>query len=75
MALNARIEKGKIVADAPPGYEEGERLQIEIVDDDDLTKEEREELDRSLAAGICDIKEERHRSAAEVVGNLESKRR
>jgi hypothetical protein len=78
MGLKARIQNGLLVAEAPPGYEEGEVVSIEIVDDDfmaSLTAEEREDLERSIAEGERDIEEGRVVPASQVLEELAAKRR
>jgi hypothetical protein len=75
MVLKARIEKGQIVAEAPPGYEEGQEVDIEILDPHhDLTPEERAELDREIEEGERDFEEGRYAPASEVLADLRRRR-
>jgi hypothetical protein len=49
--LRAHVEKGRIVADEPTDLPEGTALQIAVLDDE-LSPEERAEVEASLDRGL-----------------------
>jgi hypothetical protein len=51
MGLRARIQNGLLVAKAPPGYDEGEEVEVELVDslEENLSEAEIERINQSLS--------------------------
>jgi hypothetical protein len=72
--IRARVENGKIVADAPPGLQDGVELELSIADPgDDMTEEELARLNRALDDAWRSVKEGRVRPAEDVLTDLRSR--
>jgi len=75
MVLKARVENGKIIADAPADYPEGMELEVEIVDVElAMTPEEIAELNRDIAEAEADYAAGRFRSADDVIAEMRARR-
>ena len=75
MVLKARVENGKIIAEAPADYPDGMELELEIVDiEHSLTPQELEELNRDIEEAEADYAAGRYRTAAEVLADLRARR-
>jgi len=74
-ALKVRVEKGKIVGDAPAGFSEGTELELCLAEpEDEMTDEELVALEAALDAGWRSIEAGRVRPALDVIAELRSKR-
>ncbi len=51
--IKVRVENGKIIGDAPPGFEDGDELELCVADPgDDMSDEELAELNRVLEKSL-----------------------
>jgi predicted DNA-binding antitoxin AbrB/MazE fold protein len=50
--LRGRIESGRIVVDEPIDLPDGTEVEIAVADHDEMTAEERSELDASIERGM-----------------------
>ena len=74
-ALKVRVENGKIVGDAPPGFGEGTELGLCLAEpNDEMTADELAALQAAVDAGWRSMEAGRYRSAREVVAELRTKR-
>lgn len=74
-ALKVRVENGKIIGDAPRGIAEGTELELCLAEpQDEMSEGELAALQAALDAGWRSMEAGRYRPAAEVVGELQSKR-
>lgn len=65
-----RVENGRISGQAPPGFPEGD-LDVRLVEpEDEMTGEELQRLDETLARGFESIAAGRFRSASDVIDTL-----
>lgn len=73
--IKVRVEKGKIVGDAPPGFEDGAELELSIADPgDDMTDEELARLNRALEEAWRSVNEGLVRPAKDVLADLRPNR-
>ena len=74
-ALKVRVENGKIVGDAPPGFAEGSEWELCLADpQDEMTEDELAALQTALDDGWRSMEAGRFRPATEVVAELRAKR-
>jgi len=50
--LRGRVESGRIVVDEPIDLPDGTEVEIAVADDDDMTPEERADLEASIDRGL-----------------------
>jgi hypothetical protein len=50
--LRGHVESGRIIVDEPMDLPDGTEVEIAVADDDDMTPEERAELDASIDRGL-----------------------
>ena len=50
--LRGHVESGRIIVDEPMDFPDGTEVEIAVADDDDMTPEERAELDASIDRGL-----------------------
>lgn len=74
MVLKARVEHGKIIANAPEGYADGTEIEIEILDLLGMDSEERAALDASVEEGERDFEEGRFIEADVFLAKLRARR-
>jgi len=73
--LRVRVEKGKIIGNAPLGLPEGTELELCLADaDDGMTEKDRIALDAALEAGWKSMLEGRSRPARDAVAELRARR-
>jgi predicted transcriptional regulator len=58
-ALTAKVRNGRLVLDEPTNLPEGAEVRVALVDTDDLSDEERAEVQASIERGILDIEQGR----------------
>jgi hypothetical protein len=68
MTFKAHVRNGRLFLDAPTDLPEGSEVELVLVDE--MTDEEREELEEALAESQEDVKAGRVYSAAEVLDEL-----
>ena len=68
MTFKARVHNGRLVLDAPTDLPEGAVVELVLVDE--MSDEEREELEGALAEADDDVKAGRVYTAAEVLDAL-----
>ncbi len=74
-ALKVRVEKGKIIGDAPRGVADGTELELCPAEpQDDMSAEEPAALQAALDAGCRSMEAGRYRPADDVIAELRSKR-
>ena len=75
MVLKARVENGKIIADAPAEYPDGTELELEILAPEHaMTAAEVAELNRDIEEAEADYAAGRYRSADEVIDEMRARR-
>ena len=73
--IKVRVENGRIIGDAPPGFEDGAELELSIADPgDDMTDEELARLNQALEEAWRSVQEGRVRPAEDVLADLRTKR-
>jgi hypothetical protein len=50
--LRGHVESGRIVVDEPVDLPDGTEVEIAVADDDDMTSEERAEIEASIDRGL-----------------------
>jgi hypothetical protein len=70
--LEARVQNGRLVLDAPTDLPEGKVVPLQALDDDGLTDEEREEVLKAVDEGLADIEAGRTKPLSEVLSRLRS---
>lgn len=70
MRVTAHVKGGQVVLDEPTDLPEGTRLEVELVDGDDLDDAERAELHAALAESEDDVAAGRLRPASEILADL-----
>ena len=50
--LRGHVESGRIIVDEPMDLPDGTEVEIAVADEDDMTPEERAELDASIDRGL-----------------------
>ena len=74
-ALKVRVENGKIVGEAPPGFADGTELELCLAEpDDEMTAEELAALQDAIDAGWRSMEAGRYRLATEVVAEQRARR-
>jgi hypothetical protein len=68
MVFKARVHNGRLVLDAPTQLPEG--AEVELISVDDMSDEERQELEQALADSEEDLRAGRVYSAADVLDEL-----
>jgi hypothetical protein len=69
--LSAHVKSGRIVVDDPTDLPEGTAVEVALLDDEnDLSPEERAELDASIDRGIAQAARAEGSSAEEVLHRL-----
>jgi hypothetical protein len=68
--LQARVENGRLVLDAPTDLPEGKVVELKALDDDGLTDEDRAEVLVAVDAGLADVKAGRTKPLSEILGRL-----
>jgi hypothetical protein len=72
-SIRVRIEQGKIVGEAPPGFQEGDELELSITDPgDDMTEAELARLNCALEDAWRAVQAGRVRPAEELLDELQS---
>lgn len=66
--FRARVHNGRLVLDAPTSLPEG--AEVELISLDEITDEERRELEQALAESDDDVRAGHVYSAAEVLDEL-----
>ena len=74
-ALKAHVENGRIVADEPVDLPDGTLLRVVPVDnlDDEMSAEERAELEQAIEEGYADFERGDHVDAKEFAARLAAK--
>ncbi len=68
--LQARVENGRLVLDAPTDLPEGKIVELQALDDDGLTEEERAEVLAAVDEGLADVKAGRAKPLSEILARL-----
>lgn len=68
--LQARVENGRLVLDAPTDLPEGKVVELQALDDDELTEEERAEVLVAVDEGLADVKAGRTKPLSEILARL-----
>lgn len=68
--LEARVQNGRLVLDAPTDLPEGTVVPLQALEDDGLTDEEREEVLRAVDEGLADVEAGRTKPLSEVLSRL-----
>lgn len=68
--LRGRIERGRIVVDEPVDLPDGTEVEIAVADSDEMTAEERSELDASIERGMAQAARGEGSSVDEVLRRL-----
>ena len=68
MTFKAHVRNGRIHLDAPTSLPDG--TEVELVSVEEMTEQERQELEQALTESEEDVKAGRVYSAAEVLGEL-----
>jgi hypothetical protein len=69
-ALRGRVRNGRIIVDEPTDLPEGTELELVRVDEDDMSADERAELDAVLLKAAQNIRAGRTVDADEVLAEL-----
>lgn len=69
-ALKARVRNGRLVLDEPIDLPEGAEVELIPADGDDMTPEERAELDQALRESIAEMREGRLVDGKELIAEL-----
>jgi len=73
--IRVRVENGKLVGDAPPGFAEGTELLLQLAElEDDLTPQELSELEGLLDRGWACLEAGQVRPAEAVLADLRRRR-
>jgi hypothetical protein len=71
--LRGRVESGRIVVDEPIDLPDGTEVEIAVLDDEDeMTAEERAEVDAAIDAGLDEAARGKGAPAEEVLRRLRS---
>ena len=71
--IRVRVEAGKLIGDAPPGFEDGTELELTLADPgDEMTSDELNRLNLALEEAWRAIREGRVRPAEDVLRDLRS---
>lgn len=68
--LQARVENGRLVLDAPTDLPEGKVVELKALDDDGLTDEERAEVLAAVDEGLADVKAGHTKPLSEILARL-----
>ena len=68
--LRARVHNGRLVLDEPTDLPEGAEVSLAVVDDDEMTDEERARLHAALERSMAQAKAGKLIEADEVIGKL-----
>jgi len=71
--LKAHVRNGRLVLDEPTELPEGAEVQLTIVDDDEMSDEERARLHAALERRMAQAKAGKLIDANEVIGRLLSR--
>jgi hypothetical protein len=71
--LRGHVEGGRIIVDEPVDLPDGTEVEIAVADDDDMTPEERAELDASIDRGLEQAARGEGSPAEEVVRRLRAR--
>jgi predicted transcriptional regulator len=71
--LKAHVRNGRLVLDEPTDRPEGAEVQLTIVDDDEMSDEERARLHAALERSMAQAKAGKLIDADEVIGRLLSR--
>jgi hypothetical protein len=71
--LKAHVRNGRLVLDEPTELPEGAEVQLTIVDDDEMSDEERARLHAALERSMAQAKAGKLIDANEVIGRLLSR--
>jgi len=71
--LKAHVRNGRLVLDEPTELPEGAEVQLTIVDDDEMSDEERARLHATLERSMAQAKAGKLIDANEVIGRLLSR--
>jgi hypothetical protein len=69
-AIRGRVRNGRIIVDEPTELPEGTELELVPADEDDMSEEERAELDAILLHAVENVRAGRTVDAAEVLAEL-----
>ena len=73
--IRVRVENGKIIGDAPPGFEEGAEIELALADPgDDLSHGELARLNQALEAAWKSVRDGHVRPAGDVLADLRSRK-
>ena len=70
--LEARVQNGRLVLDAPTDLPEGKVVPLQALDDDGLSDEEREQVLQAVDEGLADVEAGRTEPLSEVLKQLRS---
>jgi len=71
--LRGHVESGRIVVDEPIDLPDGTEVEIAVADEDDMTPEERAELDASIDRGMEQAARGEGISAEEMLRRLRAR--
>ncbi len=71
--LEARVQNGRLVLDAPTDLPEGKVVALQALDDDGLTDEEREQVLQMVDESLADVEAGRVKSLSSVIERLRNK--
>jgi hypothetical protein len=71
--LRGHVESGRIIVDEPMDLPDGTEVEIAVADDDDMTPEERAELDASIDRGMEQAARGEGIPAEEVLARLRAR--
>ena len=69
-AIRVRVENGRITGEAPAGLPEGELELCLAEPDDELSDEDRAQLNEALDRGFASIKAGRFRPASDLISDI-----
>lgn len=68
--LQTRVQNGRLVLDAPTDLPEGKVVELQALDDDWLTEEQRAEVLAGVDEGLADVKAGRTKPLSEILARL-----
>ncbi len=70
--LEARVQNGRLVLDAPTDLPEGKIVVLQTIEDDGLSDHERAQVLRAVDEGLADIDAHRSKPLSEILARLRS---
>lgn len=70
LVLKAKVRNGRLVLDEPTTLPEGSDVELRVVDDDEMSDDERQRLHASIARGLADGRAGRETDFDEFVDAL-----